>query len=98
MWLGKGLPDPSSPLMLFHPFAGHALGLGDLIGGQQIKLSLDSTQTLLQPLVVRRIGTRLSVSARLDDAGTKLVALGQRFPGLPNVNQRDPIVTLALAN
>ncbi len=25
-------PQPS-PLMLRHPFAGHALGLGDLVGG-----------------------------------------------------------------
>ena len=83
--------------MLFHPFTGQALGLGDLVGGQQTKLSLDSARTLLQPLVARRIGIRLSVSARLDDAGTKLVALGKRFPGLPNVNERDPIVTLALA-
>ncbi len=82
--------------MLRHPFAGHALGLGDLVGGQQTKLSLDSAQTLLQPLIARGIGIRLPVSGRLDDAGTKLVALGKRFPGLPNVTQRDPIVTLAL--
>ena len=83
--------------MLFHPFTGQALGLGDLVGGQQTKLSLDSAQTLLQPFAARRIGIKLSVSARLDKAGNKFVALGQRFPALPNVNQRDPIVTLALA-
>ncbi len=89
-------PQPSL-LVLRQPFAGLALGFGDLAGGQQARLSLDSAQTLLQPLVARRIGIRLSVSARLDDAGTKLVALGKRFPGLPNVNERDPIVTLAPA-
>ncbi len=83
--------------MLRHPFAGQALGLGDLVGSQQARLSLDSAQTLLQPFAARRIGIKLSVSARLDKAGTKFVALGQRFPALPNVNQRDPIVTLALA-
>jgi len=38
--MGEGLPQPSL-LMLRHPFAGHALGFGELVGVSALPLYTD---------------------------------------------------------